>query len=712
MNRREIISILTVLFIFVFLSSAAYADGVIIPKPLPEDPDPPNLTIKYHRVNVTINNQVATTEVDQVFINELNRDLEGEYIFPLPEDAALSSFEMEVDGKMVKGKVLDKDKARAIYEEIVRRRKDPALLEYIGRNMVRARIDPIPARGTKRIKLKYSETLKADNGLVKYIYPLDTERFSPKPLKEVTVTVKIDSKIPVKAFYSPSHKMSFKRVNDHEVKGSFEKTNFIPEKDLILYYTLSKKDFGLNLMTYREKDEKEGYFLMFIAPREKMKKSDILPKDVVFVLDRSGSMDEKGKMENAKKALKFCLSNLNREDNFNIIAFSDEIDSFSKGGLLSASKKNVINARKFVDDISPIGGTNIESAIKKGLQSFKNSKNARYLIFITDGLPTVGITEPDKIEESVKENNKNHTRIFTFGVGYDVNTHLLDEIAGENRGYPEYLKPGEEMEVKISSFYRKISTPLLSDVVLKIPGVRITSLYPRELPDIFKGTQLIVAGKYSGKGPSVIKLTGKRGKIAYNNTYEGNFPEVMEKNDFIPRLWAVRRIGHLLSAIRKKGENRELVDEVIKLASRYGIITPYTSFLVEEPEDKKYINRRTPAPVSASRPAKSGIFDESAKEESGKDAVQASREIEKYKRSDAPVRDSDKVKHVAGKTFFLRSGFWTDSEYTGKEKITKIKFGSKEYFKLAKDSKIARYLSLGEKVLVKYKGVVYQVSPD
>ncbi|MCD4783073.1 MAG: VIT and VWA domain-containing protein [Candidatus Eremiobacteraeota bacterium] len=711
MNRREIISILTVVFICLFLTSTAFADGMIIPRPIPGEPIPPYLTIKYHRVKVTINNQVATTEVDQVFINELNRDLEGEYIFPLPEDAALSSFEMEVDGKMVKGKVLDKDKARAIYEEIVRKRKDPALLEYIGRNMVRARIYPIPARGSKRIKLRYSETLKADNGLVKYVYPLDTERFSPKPLKEVTVTVKIDSKIPVKAFYSPSHKMSFKRINDHKVKGSFEKTNFTPEKDLILYYTLSKKDFGLNMMTYKEKGEKEGYFLMFIAPREKTKKTDILPKDVVFVLDKSGSMDEKGKMENAKKALKFCLSNLNREDNFNIIAFSDEIESFSKGGLIPASKNKVKKARDFADDISPIGGTNIEEAIKRGLKSFENGKNARYLIFITDGLPTVGITEPEKIQKSVKENNKNRTRIFTFGVGYDVNTHLLDAIAEENRGYPEYLKPGEEMEIKISSFYRKISNPLLSDVELKIPGIKVTSLYPRELPDIFKGTQLIVTGKYTGSGPSVIKLIGKRGKVAYNNTYEGNFPKVMEKNDFIPRLWAVRRIGYLLSAIRQKGEIKELVNEVIKLASRYGIITPYTSFLVEEPRDEKYRNGKTPAPVGASRPAKTGIFSNSAKEESGEDAVQASTQIAGYKRSNALAADSEKVKHVKGKTFFLRNGFWTDSEYKGNEKITKIKFGSKEYFKLVKDSKLAKYFSLGEKVLVKYKGKAYQVNP-
>ncbi|MFP4498782.1 MAG: VIT and vWA domain-containing protein, partial [Vulcanimicrobiota bacterium] len=460
-NRK--IALFLVLFFMVLGFTKVYADGIIIPRPIPEIPRPTYLNIKYHRVTVDIDNQIATTQVDQVFINPYNRNLEGEYIFPLPENAAISSFQMEVDGQMVEGKLLDKDEARQIYENIVRQQKDPALLEYVGRNMFRARVYPIPAKGEKRIKLKYTQTLNANNGVVEYMYPLDTEKFSPKPLNEVTVAIDVQSKVPIKAFYSPSHDMSITRKGDGRIKASFEKANYKPDKNVVIYYTLSDKEFGVNLLTHKE-NGKEGYFLMFVAPRDETSRDDVIPKDVVFVLDKSGSMNDKGKMDNAKKALTFCLSNMNSVDRFNIVAFSDEILKYS-GELVPASDNHINKAKKFTEGLKPIGGTNIRDAMVKALEGIKNSGRAKYIIFLTDGLPTVGITDAVSIENDVKKANKN-TRIFTFGVGYDVNTILLDNLAKKNKGVSEYIKPDENMEIKISNFYKKISNPLLSDVVL------------------------------------------------------------------------------------------------------------------------------------------------------------------------------------------------------------------------------------------------------
>ncbi|MCE1245046.1 MAG: VIT and VWA domain-containing protein [Firmicutes bacterium] len=705
-----------VLLLLALVVSPVFADGMIIPRPLPDMPAPPNLTIKYHRVNVSIENQIAVTEVDQVFVNEMNRDLEGEYIFPLPEGAALDSFSMDVDGRMVEGKLMDKDEARKIYEDIVRRRKDPALLEYIGRNIVKARVYPIPAKGSKKIKLKYSETLKAENGVVKYHYPLDTEKFSPRPLEEVTITASVSSKIPIKAYYCPTHKMAFTRKSDNLIKASFEKSSFKPDVDFILYYTLSEKDFGLNMTAYRDKDEKDGYFLMFLAPKDKMEKEEAIPKDVVFILDSSGSMAEDNKMENAVKALKYCLSRLKPADRFNIISFSDETAQLAPKGLLQATPENISKAKKYLENkIEAAGGTNIDEALTEGLKPLTEGKNPEYIVFITDGLPTVGQTDTDALIKRISERNKSGARIFTFGVGSDVNTILLEGISGKNRGYPDYIAKGEEMEVKISAFYRKIADPLLSDVEISIPGVDIISVYPKELPDIFRGSQLMLVGKYRGSGPSAVKLTGKRGGKTYTSVYETTFPASDERNNFIPRLWAVRRIGYLLETIRTGGENKELVDEVIRLSRQYGIITPYTSFLVKEPEETKtdhWKKGSLPAPVTTNAPG-DGIFNQAQRAESGAESVAASGKIRDYKQAEEIRNDenTESVKTILEKTFYLKNGWWVDSEYDGSEDVKSVKFASEEYFALAKDQKMAKYLSAGEKVLVKYKGKVYKVEP-
>jgi Ca-activated chloride channel family protein len=510
--------------------------------------------------------------------------------------------------------------------------------------------------------------------------------------------------------------MAFTRKSDNLIKASYEKSSYKPDVDFILYYTLSEKDFGLNMTAYRDKDDKDGYFLMFLAPRDKMEKDEAIPKDVVFILDSSGSMAEDRKMDNARKALNYCLTRLKPSDRFNVLNFSDEVAQFSPKGLLQASSENINKAKKYVEDrIEPVGGTNIEEALLTGLKSFSGGKNPEYVVFITDGLPTVGQTDADTIIKRITEKNSSKARIFAFGVGSDVNTLLLEGIAGKNRGYPDYIAKGEEMEIKISAFYQKIADPLLSDVEIDIPGVEITSLYPKELPDIFRGSQLMLVGKYRGSGASAVKLKGRRGDKTYTSTYETTFPASDERNDFIPRLWAVRRVGYLLEAIRSGGENKELVDEVVKLSRQYGIITPYTSFLVTEPEtdDTNHLKKGAmPAPVTNSAPGE-GFFSEAQRASSGADSVAASKKIKDYKQSEEYKTDNDTqtVKTILDKTFYLKNGWWVDSEYEGSEEAKTIKFASDEYFAMAKDKKIAKYLSVGEKIVLKYKGKVYRIEP-
>ena len=246
-------------------STEVLGDGFIvierpIPRPIlpPRPPRPPRppprlvpLAVKNHRVTCDITDGVAVIRIDQTFYNPNPRQVEGTYIFPLDDDIAVTGFSMFVGGREVKGEILDRDEARRIYESIVARMRDPALLEYAGTRMYRARIFPIPASGEVRVKLDYSQILTIDGGLVRYRYPLSTEKFSSKPLEQVSVLVNIDSKTPMKSVFCPTHTMSIVRKTDHQASASFEASNVKPDRDLVLYYTLSREDFGLALLTYR-----------------------------------------------------------------------------------------------------------------------------------------------------------------------------------------------------------------------------------------------------------------------------------------------------------------------------------------------------------------------------------------------------------------------------------------------------------------------------
>lgn len=681
-----------------------YADGIIIPEPVPDIPRIIPLAIKYHHVNISIDNQYAETKVDQVFLNEYRRDLEGTYIFPLPEEASISGFSMYVDDEELTGELLGKDKARQIYEDIVRRMKDPALLEYVERSMFKVRIYPIPAMGEKRVKLEYSEVIKCDSGICRYVYPLEPEKFSPKPLESVVINVKIESKQAIKAVYSPSHKIFVKRVDDFNVEVSYEAENVKPDKDFILYYTVSDEDFGVNLLTYRENGV-DGFFMLMLAPREEVSNKDVIPKDFVFVLDTSGSMSGE-KIEQAKNALKFCINNLNERDRFNIITFSTDVKKFREE-LAVADSGNIGEALKFIDGIDAVGGTNIHDALLDALK-YSSSNRASMTVFLTDGKPTVGTTDIEQILVDVKDANKKNSRIFVFGVGYDVNTHLLDRLSGQNKGVSEYVKPEEDIEVKVSGFYSKVSNPILSDLSLEFKGIKVEDMYPREIPDLFKGSQLIRFGRYSGSGDTVVELTGYVGDKGRKFIYEVGFSKENPDNEFIPRLWATRKIGYLLDEIRLHGEDKELVDEIIELSLEYGIMTPYTSFLVEVDTDMgRPVHMEETKNMFDSILAKQGF-----RAPTGGSAVDSAEATRGLRESYVAETGSEKVKHLGVKTFYNKTGVWRDNDYS-REKAIQVRYGSDTYFKLLQDyPEVGKYLSLGTKVDFCYRDKCFSVGEE
>src|SRR5918993_908144 len=322
-------AVLSVLVLILLAPAAALADGFIIvhdPHIVPGHFPFAPLEVSYHRVKVDIDDRVATTTVDQEFRNPGSQRTEGTYMFPLPPGAHIDSFAMDVNGKMTEAELLPADKARAIYEDIVRKTRDPALLEYVGRDAFRARIFPIEAHGTKQITIKYTQVLKEDSALVEYVYPLNTEKFSSKNIGDVSVICKVKSATPIKSIYCPSHEAEIKRKGDSEATVGYEERNARPDTDFKLLFSREKKDVDIKLLTYRKSDGGsggDGYFMLMASPgageKDGGKKS---PKDIVFVADTSGSMAEKDKIGQLKKALTFCLANLNENDRFNIVRFS------------------------------------------------------------------------------------------------------------------------------------------------------------------------------------------------------------------------------------------------------------------------------------------------------------------------------------------------------------------------------------------------------
>jgi Ca-activated chloride channel family protein len=695
-------------FLFLLAATSAGADGIIIPEPI--EPIPPDmyivpfLPIKYHRVTVEIDNQVAQVEVDQVFVNDSDHELEATYVFPLPEDAAISDFALYVDGERLEGRILDKDEAREIYEDIVRHRRDPALLEYVGRNTFRAQVFPIPPQGERRIQISYTEVLSQDNGLVSFVYPLNTEKFSPVPLEEVTITVDISSTTPIKAVYSPSHDVAIDREDEHHVGVSYEENDVTPSTDFELFYSVSQDDFGANLLTYRDGDD--GFYLLLVAPKADFGGQEVVAKDVMIVVDVSGSMEGE-KLEQAKDAMNYVLDHLNAEDRFNIVAFSTTVDLYAK--TLQGADETA-DARSFIRRLEAAGGTNINEALLTALDRLPGER-PELLIFLTDGLPTAGVTEPGPIITSTQDAAGPTVRLFAFGVGYDVNTVLLDTIAQENRGIAQYVHPGEDINLAVTSFYEKVSTPVLADIDVDFGTVDVFDTYPHPLPDLFAGSQLIMVGRYEDPGSITLRLSGEVNGETQTFSYSGQtFASRSTEMEFLPRLWATRKIGYLMNQIRLHGSDEELIDEIMDLSLRYGVMTPYTSFLVEEDVDV-FTHEGW---EEAERSLRYGMPAEFAPA-SGARAVDNAQAIQGYSMADAAptpeAESADRLKVVGDKTFLTREDTWIDTAYDEDMSSTKIGFGSDEYFEvLDQRPDWGPYFALGEDVIFVVDGRAYEVT--
>ncbi len=585
---RRLLPVAAVLLAWV---GTAHARGLLIP----DDKTVPPLAMLNHKVAITIEDQVAVTHVEQTFRNHTDRPLEATYVFPLPKGASLDHFSMWVDGKEVKGEIIEAAKAREIYTSIVRRTQDPGLLEYLGNNLAQLKVFPIPAHGDEKVALSFQSIAANENGVVEYVYPLKTDGKAAATLEDFSITATIKSQNGVANVYSPTHAISLKRTNDNEVIVDFDKNQALLDKDFQLFYSTGDKDVGLTMLTHRPIAAEDGYFTMLLTPKVEISKEYDVPRDMVLVLDTSGSM--RGvKMEQARKALKYCLENLGPKDRFALMNFATTVNRY-RPTLLDASSDQVEQAKKWVAKLEATGGTAINDAMAAAL-SYRSDDAGRSfnIVFFTDGMPTIGETNTDRILANIQAKNTANTRIFTFGVGDDVNATFLDAIADKTRALSTYVRPQEDIEAKVSGLYSKISNPVLTNLKVSATNdISFNEIYPAALPDLFHDSQLVVMGRFSGKGAAAIKLEGMVGMEKKEFVYEVTFPDkTNDAHAFVEQLWARRKVGYMLDQIRANGEKKELVDEVTALAKKYGITTPYTSYLIVPDAAVPVAQGRTP----------------------------------------------------------------------------------------------------------------------
>lgn len=723
------------------------------PAPVPAPPaDAAPVTMSGYRVEGTVTDRVAELTYTIAFHNPGDRRLEGVLMVPIPADTTLSGFSMTVGGKTTKGELLESGQASSIYEGIVRQMRDPGLLELVGERMFRARVFPIEPRGDVVATLKLTQTLPESGGLVSLRVPMRSARFDSAQGGKASARVELRTTRPFRSLFAPNADVKIERKGEREAVATYEEGSSGPQ-DLALMFSLQQDPLSAGVLAYREAGE-DGTFMLALSPQVREAAARSAPKDVVFVLDRSGSMADDGKMDQAKKALQYCVARLGPNDRFGIVDFATDWNAM-EDALLPATPDNKARAKRYIEGLEASGGTNIEAALNQGLKLLaRPDGRVPMIFFLTDGTPTVGQTDVNALLGQVaKENAGVKARLFSFGVGSDVNTLFLDKLAEGGRGARDYVAPGEDIEAKVSSLYQKVARPALTDVRVEWKGLETAQVYPHPVPDLFHGSELTLYGRYKKGGRGTLVVTGKSGGRDVRFEYPVELPEERAQNSFLPKLWAGQKIASELDALRlsNRPADPEAVASIVKLAKKYGIVTPYTSFLVTEEganlQQAEQVGRRrfealsmdaaasgfsggaamaakarkASMALSALRGAgsSSGAVDSTAGVVLGAASAAPSAAMalyEKEAREDLKQAGQAAVqtRTVGDKTFYKRGKSWVDADAESDEaaaapKKTLTARGAEYFDLLARHPELARWLALGDDVTVLFRGTVYKV---
>jgi len=579
----------------VFCSSSLFALGALYARRPLVDENMQPLWLKTYTANVTITDQIAVTHVDQTFKNETASRLEGIFIFPLPQGAIVTELALWINGVRVVASIKEKDTARAIYESVVRRTIDPALLEYMGNNVFKLSVFPIEANGNamseRRIEITYAELLPYASRSADYRFFMKTVNLSPKAVQRAAVSYTLTSQKKILSLFSPTYESSpayvVTKTSDYKYQGVFGSENSDFDKDFELVYQFESKAFSLNHLTYVpsatspmffDSTGDKPYYLLWVTTPDSAK---ILAKNVVFIADVSSSMAGT-RIAQVKSALKAMVSMLNKTDKFNIVAFSTGPQLFAQG-LLPADSTNMTAAGNFINQLTELGLTNMDGAFKAGLASAWNDTSVNTIVFLTDGKPTWPVSStPLSVRDTVRANNKKAVAVYTFGIGDEIDGPFLTQLAQENGGSATMIGTDTVITSVLANFMKTISYPLIKNCSVTYGGLQTFEVLPNPLPNLVATTQLTILGRYSGTGTYTVSFNGKTGKDSMQFAQPLTFPSSGANQPFVPRMWASAKINSLLDQIALYGASAELINPVKALGLKYSIVTPYTSLIAVE----------------------------------------------------------------------------------------------------------------------------------
>lgn len=678
----------------------------VAPPRLPTQSSPSLVRIA-SEVRTTLEGRIVRVEVEERFRNTGGGLAEGSYLYPLPGEAVFQNFSLWMGEQELKGEMMNAEQARGIYEEIVRRRRDPALLTLAGHGLVRAQVFPVQPGETRKVVLRYTQLLERSGDALRIRYALGA-RGGASGSWRLSVPDEASYGTP----YSPTHPLTTRRERGR-LELSIDTRN---GGDIDVLLPVRRGLVATTVLTSAPGGE-DGYAMLLLAPPA-TEEGPVVPRDLSFVVDVSGSMSGQ-KLEQAKAALTQALGTLRAEDRFRLVAFSSGVRHF-RDGWAPVTPETLREARAFVDGLEADGGTNIAGALDAVLGGTVAQDRLPIVLFLTDGVPSVGEQRPDRIA-ALAAGRIGRARVFTIGVGHDVNTYLLERLAKEGRGSVEYVSPDASVEVAVGNLVARLRRPALVNLRIVESPVRFLDLSPAEPPDLFFGEELVVFGRYRGDGRGAVVIEGERNGRRERFTTEAAFPAVASGNEFIPKLWASRRIGDLTRQIRLEGASDALIREVRELGLRHGILTEYTSYLVQEPGGVA-IRADEPMPMAAwngapatAPAAQTGQAAFERARESGK-LSQASSLAEAESVAEDKLQaiggSGPELKRAGGRVFMLSEGVWTDvNQRDSLRVLTVAPFGAAYFAVTHALPELAASLTAGETVLVAGHRASLKVAP-